>query len=242
MPTTSARTAAGSARVGSRRAGGVLAAAALTTLVLSVSACGSNNPAVVLGDTSPAPSAQPSPVAAIDPLTGVSTTVVLDPAFLQGLTTLTLTPAATGKATLVGDRVTFPITGGDLTYFDPSSLVRPFVQGAVDHEGSGLQLTGPNGKVVRLTDFVVDPGTSTLTGSVEVDGTVAAPSAPLFFLDGRTLRPLANGAMPGTAVLAGTTVSLTKAAADLLNTTFGTTALTQFFPVGVAEITVSTGP
>jgi hypothetical protein len=39
-------------------------------------------------------------------------------------------------------------------------------------------------------------------------------------------------------VLEGTTVSLTKTAADALNMVFKTDALAEFFKVGVAEITV----
>ena len=39
-------------------------------------------------------------------------------------------------------------------------------------------------------------------------------------------------------MLEGTTVSLTAEAAELLNTTFGVDALTEFFLVGVAEITL----
>ncbi|MGH3038668.1 MAG: hypothetical protein ACRDLZ_04570 [Gaiellaceae bacterium] len=42
-----------------------------------------------------------------------------------------------------------------------------------------------------LSDFVIDPGASVLTGTVSVSGEVAAEDAPLFFLDGRTLAPLA---------------------------------------------------
>ncbi len=138
-------------------------------------------------------------------------------------------------------RSAFPITGGNVTYYDPASGVTPYVQGEIDHEGSGLQLTGANGKVVKLENFVVDPGGSMLTGKVTVDGDVFAPSAPLFFLDGSTLKPLANGSAAGTAVLEGTTVSLTKTAADALNMVFETDALAEFFKVGVAEITVNTG-
>ena len=41
-----------------------------------------------------------------------------------------------------------------------------------------------------LADFAVDPGKSVLTGKVSVEGQVAAEGAPLFFLDGRTLKPL----------------------------------------------------
>ena len=62
-------------------------------------------------------------------------------------------------------------------------------QGEFEHHSSGLSLTG-GGKVVELTDFVIDPGASVLTGTVSVDGEVAAEDAPLFFLDGRTLQPL----------------------------------------------------
>ena len=39
--------------------------------------------------------------------------------------------------------------------------------------------------------------------------------------------------------LRGTTVSLTEDAADLLDKTYGTEALTPFFPVGVATITLA---
>ena len=76
----------------------------------------------------------------------------------------------------------------------------------IDHDGSGLSLTG-GGKTVELTDFEVDPGKSVLTGKVSVDGKVAAESAPLFFLDGRTLKPLETNDN-GTAELEGTTVKL----------------------------------
>ena len=77
-----------------------------------------------------------------------------------------------------------------------------------------------------------------LTGKVTVDGAVFAESAPLFFLDGRTLNPLEVNEAAGTAVLEGTTVSLTKTAADALNMVFETDALAEFFKVGIAEITV----
>ena len=125
-----------------------------------------------------------------------------------------------------------------MTYYDPTSGVTPYVQGLIEHDDSGLQLTGANGAVVKLEDFVVNPETSVLTGKVTVDDEVFAESADLFFLDGSTLNPLADGEEEGTAVLEGTTVSLTKTAADALNMVFGTDALSEFFLVGVAEITV----
>lgn len=210
-------------------------------LALGLSACGSNDPSVLVGAPSALPSTAASPIAKIDALTGVQTAVMLDPMFLAGLTALKLTPAMLGTATLTGSTVAFPITGGNVTYYNPSSGVQPYVKGEIDHRGSGMSLTSASGTVVKLEDFVVDPANSMLTGKVTVDGKLFAPSAPLFFLDGSTLQPLANGSAPGTAVLTGTTVSLTKTAADALNTVFKTTALKEYFPVGVAQITVNTG-
>ena len=71
-----------------------------------------------------------------------------------------------------------------------------------------------------------------------VDGKEAAASAPLFFLDGRTLKPLETAG--DTAILEGTTVKLKAEAADLLNKTFGTDALQGGLVIGVAKITVNT--
>ena len=113
------------------------------------------------------------------------------------------------------------------------------MQGILDHDGSGLSLTA-GGKKVELTDFTIDPGKSVLTGQVSVDGQVAAPSAPLFFLDGTTLKPLRTNADGSKAVLEGTTVELKQEAADLLNTTFGITALKGGLKIGVAKITINT--
>ena len=79
-----------------------------------------------------------------------------------------------------------------------------------------------------------------LTGTVSVDGKVAAESAPLFFLDGRTLKPLEADSANGTAVLEGTTVKLKAEAAQLLNKTFGVDALKEGLVIGVAKITIDT--
>jgi hypothetical protein len=211
-------------------------------LSLSLAACGGSDDdtAAASSGNESAPSAEPSPVAEIDTLSGEQTAVTLDPTFVEGITGLGLTPGVLGDATFdaAGGRVAFPITGGNVTYFDPSSGVEPYVQGLINHDGSGLSLTG-GGKTVELTDFVVDPEDSVLTGRVVVDGEEFAATAPLFFLDGRTLNPLEVNEDEGTAVLEGTTVSLTQTAADALNMVFGTDALTEFFPVGVAEITVA---
>lgn len=203
-------------------------------LTLGAAACGSDSNA---GDTNAA-AAKPKPVAQIDQLSGQSTAVALDSGFVDALGQLNLKPAPVGKASISDAGVaSFPITGGDVTYYKPGT-VSPYVQGTIDHNGSGLSLTSADGTTVKLTDFVVDPGTSTLTGTVSVDGKVAAESAPLFFLDGRTLKPLQTNQDAGTAVLQGTTVKLKQSAAELLDKTFGTDALKGGLEIGTAKITV----
>src|SRR3954471_14622423 len=206
-----------------------IAAIVAASAALGLAACGS--------DDKPVATPAPTPAAKIDSLSGRSTAVALDANFVKALGTLKLTPAPVGSGEISQDGVaSFPITGGNVTYYTPGS-VSPYVQGEIDHAGSGLSLTG-GGKKVELTDFVIDPGKSVLTGKVTVDGKVAAESAPLFFLDGRTLKPLETEG--STAILEGTTVKLKAEAAQLLNQTFGTDALKGGLVIGVAKITVNT--
>jgi hypothetical protein len=214
--------------------------ATTAALSLGAAACGSNESSSgSSSDSSSQSQTPPKPVAQVDQLTGKSTAVTLDAGFVDALNQLELTPSPVGDATISEQGVaSFPITGGNVKYFKPGS-VSPFVQGEIDHDGSGLQLKG-GGKTVRLTDFVVDPGASVLTGKVTVDGKEAAASAPLFFLDGRTLKPL-EAKDDGTAVLEGTTVKFKDESAQLLNDTFGVDALKGGLEVGVAKITVNTG-
>ena len=215
----------------------VLATAA--ALALGATACGSEDSSSSSGSSASASTKQAKPVAQVDQLSGRSTAVTLDAGFVDALTQLKLTPSPVGDASISEKGVaSFPITGGNVKYFEPGT-VSPFVQGEIDHDGSGLQLEG-GGKTVQLTDFVVDPGASVLTGKVTVDGQEAAASAPLFFLDGRTLDPLKTNPN-GTAVLEGTTVKFKDESAKLLNDTFGVDALKGGLEVGVAKITINTG-
>jgi hypothetical protein len=215
--------------------------AGLTAVIaaMSIAACGSDSSGSDATAASPPASTQSvKPAAEIPSLTGRTTAVKLDAGFVKALGTLELTPGTVGTAELTeGGSLVFPITGGNVKYYTPGT-VSPYVQGEIDHDGSGFSLTG-GGKKVELTDFVIDPGRSVLTGTVTVDGKEAAKSAPLFFLDGRTLKPL-EAKDNGTAVLEGTTVKLKQEAADLLNQTFGTDALEGGLVIGVATITVNT--
>jgi len=219
-----------------------LAALGAASLSLGLVACGDEDAGTATaagGDAAAArPAEAPAPVAQIDRLRGEQTEVTLDAGFVEALTSLKVTPAPVGDATISKKGVaSFPITGGNVTYYEPGT-VSPYVQGLINHDGSGLSLEA-GGKLVELENFDVDPGRSVLTGDVSVDGKQAVADAPLFFLDGRTLKPLKAGA-DGTAVLEGTTVKLKAEAAELLNTTFGIDALTEGLVIGVAKITVAT--
>jgi hypothetical protein len=181
--------------------------------------------------------ADPTPLASIPALDGKDTQVTLDAGFLEALTTLGLTPGVTGTATLdaATGTLAFPITGGNVDYYDPQEDYRPYVQGEIDHDGSGITLTAGE-TVVGLSDFKIDPGTSRLTGTVTANGEEVGTDIFIFNLDGTTLKPLAKDA-DGNAVLEGTTVYVSSDAADLLNSTFKTDAVTDQLVVGIAKIT-----
>ncbi len=216
-----------------RKTAAAIALVAVTSL--SAAACGSSD------DTTPASSSAapaPKPVAAIDSLTGNSTQVTLDQGFVDALTALKLTPGTVGTAKLTDGALIFPITGGNVTVFKPGQ-VSPYVVGQIQHEGSGLSLAA-GGTKVELTNLNVDPTVSRVYGDVTVNGKVAATSAYLFQLDGRTLKPLSTG--NGTATLEGTKVEISPVAAPLLNKTFKTDAVKPGLLVGIAKITVSTTP
>ena len=209
---------------------------------MSMAACGSSSDSSSTtsssSSSSSAKAAAPKPVASIDSLTGNSTQVTLDQGFVDALTSLKLTPGVVGTAKLTNGALVFPITGGNVTVFKPGQ-VSPYVIGQIQHEGSGLSLTAGKTKV-ELTNLNVDPGVSRVYGDVTVNGKVAASSAYLFQLDGRTLNPLQSGS--GIATLEGTKVEISPVAAPLLNKTFKTDAVKAGLLVGIAKITVSTTP
>ena len=219
----------------------LLVAGIALSAALGLGACSSND--ATASDSSSSSSTQiarPEPVASLPAIpAGGSTAVALDADFVAALGTLGLTPGTLGDATLADGSISFPITGGTVTVFDKSSGYRPYVQGTLLHQNSGLSLTA-GGTTVELTNFTVDPGTpARLCGDVAVNGQPAAASAPLFDLNGSTLNPISMDA-EGNAVLQGTTVELSPEAADLLNSTFGTDALDGGLVIGIATITVPT--
>jgi hypothetical protein len=187
----------------------VLVAVTAVGLAATMAACSSST-------------SNPKPVGAFKTLSGQSTTVVLDAGFLKALTTLKLTPGLIGGAKLNGADLSFPITGGNATIYKKGDIT-PYVQGVINHDGSGLSLTAGS-TVVKLENFVVHPGNdSNLTGQVTAGGKVLQ-DVRLFDLDGNTLKtPTISSA--GVATLSGTTVYLNPTAAKTLDSVFGTKAL-----------------
>lgn len=182
----------------------------------------------------PTPSASASPQAAIASLKGTDTAVAVDPAVLKAITGLgvKVTPTGTGKLTMqYGPTLDFPITGGSVKIYDKTQ-VTPYVQGTIEHNGSGINFSGA-GKSLTVQNFVVDPGTSMLTAEVKEMNNA---KVPLFFLDGSNLQitPTSTGAK-----LDGTKVELTATAAQALNSTFGVQAFKPMMEIGIAHITAS---
>lgn len=216
----------------SRKTLATVTVAALASLPLA--ACGSSDSS---DDSSGSTSTVAKPVVRLDDLsTGGSTAIALDAGFTEALTSLKLTPGVVGDAALENGSLVFPVSGGNVTYFKPGTA-KPYVIGQIQHEGSGLSLSA-GGTKVELTNLNVDPGISRVYGDVKVDGETVVDSAFLFQLRGATLKPLQTEG--DTGILEGTKVFVSPVAADLLNQTFKTDAVTPELLVGVAKITVNT--
>jgi hypothetical protein len=166
----------------------------------------------------------------ISRISGQQTSVDLDTGTLTALTSLGVKPATVGTATLTGTTVSFPITGGVAVIHSNKSYEPGYIDGVVLHQGSGLSFT-KGSTTVTVTDFVVNPGDSTLYATVGTDY-----SFPLFFLDGSDLQVSQAG---GAVHLDGTKVELTPQAASALDSAFGTTALKPYTLIGIAHLVVS---
>lgn len=208
-----------------------LGAAAALLMALTLTACSDDDSS----GTSDQP-AKPQPIASIEALAGDTTAVKLDQGFVDALGQLKLTPGVAGTAKLTDGSLVFPITGGNVSVFEPGSVPN-YVIGQIQHEGSGLTLTG-GGTEVSIGNFNVDPGVSVVYGDVLVNGEPAVSSVPIFDLNGNTLQPLETKG--NTAILQGSEVKISETAAGLLNDTFKTDAVQAGLLVGTATITVDT--
>jgi len=208
--------------------------AAVAVLAVPLAGCSQDSNAAEGSEQSSSQQAEPEAVASIPALTGQDTAVALDEGFVAALEQLKLTPGVVGDAKLTDGSLVFPITGGNVTVFEPGA-VDPYVIGQVQHENSGLSLTAGD-TTVEITNLNVDPGASKVYGDVAVNGKVAASSVPVFNLDGRTLEPLQVEG--NQAVLTGTKVTISEVAAPVLNDVFQTDAVKPGLLVGIATITV----
>ncbi|MGQ2912163.1 hypothetical protein [Aeromicrobium sp.] len=210
--------------------------AVVAVAALPLAACSSGSDSGSSSSSSSSSSTPPKAVASITALTGEDTAVALDTGFTDALESLGLTPGTVGDGALEDGSLVFPITGGNVEVFTPGE-VSPYVIGQIQHEGSGFSLTAGDTEV-EITNLNVDPGASRVYGDVAVNGETAVTSAYIFTLNGSTLKPLQSEGE--TAILEGTQVLISPVAADLLNQTFDTDAVTPELLVGIAKITVNT--
>ncbi|MCA1656739.1 MAG: hypothetical protein LC713_03355, partial [Actinobacteria bacterium] len=108
-----------------------------------------------------------------------------------------------------------------------------FIRGAFSHSG-GLKFTA-GGKSIELTDFVVNPGDSTLTATVN-----GGAAAQILDLDGSALAVSTDA--QGNTKLDGTIAKLSQGAADALNKTFGVSLFKQGIVLGVVHVTAKGTP
>ncbi len=181
-------------------------------------------PAVVSGASTP-----PDTVTAIPALTGVGTTLTLDAGTAAALTSLGVKVAPEGSATASGSSVTFPITSGYVEIHSNKHHRPGYIEGSIEHYGSGLTLTAGT-TTVTLSDFVVDPGDSLLYASVNG----VPDKSPLLQLDGRKVTVSKDDS--GDVVLNGTIANLTSSAASALDSAFGTQAIKGGTPLGTVHL------
>ncbi len=170
--------------------------------------------------------------AQITRLSGKQTAVKLDAGTADALKSLGVSVAPTGSGTFESSTgtVAFPITGGFAAIHSDKGYKPGYIAGSVVHQGSGLKFSKGN-QSIEVTDFVVDPGASTLTATAG-----GKAGIPLLSLDGTNVAVSMSGS---DVVLQGTVAKLTATGASALNSTFGVTAFKEGIPLGVVTLTAS---
>jgi len=153
-----------------------------------------------------------------------ATALAIDPAALQAIVGLGVTPGVIGPATLAGATASFPITGGTAALDLSAADVR--------HSG-GISLT-KGITSVALTDFDIRVG----SGAPQLFGAVngGADKVAILDLDLSALQPTVDGR---SVTLAGVVAKLTQGAADALNAAFGTTAFAAGLTLGTATVSAT---
>jgi len=168
----------------------------------------------------------------ISRLTGKSTSVKLDAGTAKALGDLGVAVAPTGSGTFDAKTSTvgFPITGGFAAIHTDHNYKPGYIAGVVIHQGSGLKFSKGD-TALEVTDFVVDPGNSTLTATAG-----GKSGIPLLVLDGTNVKVSKDGS---DVVLDGTVAKLSGPGAAALNATFGVTAFTEGLPLGTVHLVAS---
>lgn len=151
-------------------------------------------------------------------LAGGSTALALDPGAAAALASLGVEASLVDPATAAADGFNFPITGGKLA-------AKTFA-GSVSHSG-GIRLT-KGATSVELTNFTIN-----VDDAPDLTALVGGQRVSILALDLSGLQVQAKGRA---VTLGGVKASLTKAAADALNATFGTTAFSEGLVLGTASV------
>jgi len=216
----------------------ISAIALVAVLALAGAACGSSDTKAAVPPQSAGTSAVSSNqmVTVLPSLSGVGTSVKLDATTAAALTSLGVKLGVSGTATFdaTTSTATFPITSGYAEIYNDHSHTPGWIQGSIQHDGSGLTLTAGT-TVVGLSNFVVDPGNSILYGTVG-----GKPGIPLLSLDGTAVKVSKDAA--GDVVLDGTVAKLTPTAASALDAAFHTTAVTAGLPLGIVHLVAKGTP
>ncbi|MDQ6797811.1 MAG: hypothetical protein M3011_07305 [Actinomycetota bacterium] len=168
----------------------------------------------------------------ISRLTGKSTSVKLDAGTAKALGDLGVAVAPTGSGTFDAKTSTvgFPITGGFAAIHSDHNYKPGYIAGVVIHQGSGLKFSKGDTSI-EVSDFVVDPGNSTLTAT-----SGGKSGIPLLALDGTNVKVSKDGS---DVVLDGTVAKLTGPGAAALNATFGVSAFTEGLALGTVHLVAS---
>jgi hypothetical protein len=176
-----------------------------------------------------------SPQNSFSELTGKTTTLTLSAKFVADINRLGVTPTPIGHAKVSLPTVTFPITGGNLDIYKEGDAT-PQIQGEVDHNHSGLQLTvgkGKTKKAIQLKNFTIDSGTA-VKADVLINGKPFARQGALFDLDQSAIAP--PEVTDSAATISGIKVNLSDDAAAALNTAFGKNTVKGGLLIGTATI------
>ena len=208
------------------------ALATIGVLALAMSACGSSDDDETSGAAGGA-AARKGPEAEFLTLKGASTSVDLDPATAKVLADnkVSVTPVAPASVSQNGGTTTvsFPITQGFVSVYPKSEP--SYIRGTFSHSG-GLTFSA-GGKSLQVTDFIVNPGTSTLSATVGGSGAVAQ----ILDLDGTNVKVTQDA--QGQTRLDGTVAKLSATGADAMNKTFGVSLFKAGIPLGVVHVVAS---